>query len=54
MTLDQARKIISEIKKRYGIRFSEYQEKEQDGELNTIYFTIKFKIDPPERVNKIS
>lgn len=45
MTLDQARKIIEEIHDRYGIQFSETQEKRENGQIRTIYVTLKFKVD---------
>jgi hypothetical protein len=45
MTLDHARKIIEEIHERYGIRFSETQEKREDGKIRMIFVTLKFKID---------
>jgi len=46
MTLDQARKIIDEIHERYGIQFSEIQEKREEGQIRTIYVTLKFKLAP--------
>jgi len=49
MTLDQARKIIHDIHERYGIRFSEVQEKREEGQIKTIYVTLKFKVDPGEK-----
>ena len=45
MTLDQARKIIEEIHERYGIQFSETQENRENGQIRTIYVTLKFKLD---------
>ena len=50
MTLDQARKIIEEIHERYGIQFSETQEKRENGRIHTIYVTLKFKVDPAQIV----
>ena len=45
MTLEQARKIIEEIHERYGIQFSETQEKREDGKIRMVFVTLKFKID---------
>ena len=46
MTVQEARKIIEEIHERYGIQFSETQEKRENGRIHTIYVTLKFKVDP--------
>lgn len=50
MTLDQARKLrqeINELKRRYGITYSDFHEEERDGELRFVNITLKAKIDPP-------
>ena len=52
MTLDQARKIIEEIHERYGIQFSEVQEKRENGEIKTVYVTLKFRVDSGEKRSK--
>jgi hypothetical protein len=44
--VQEARKIIEEIHERYGIQFSEIQEKRENGQIRTIYVTLKFKVDP--------
>ena len=48
MTLDQAKKLyqeIKEIKKRYGVCYSDYHEEERDGEIKFVGVTLKIKID---------
>ena len=45
MTLQEARKIIEEIHERYGIQFSEVQEKRENGQIRTIYVTLKLRLD---------
>lgn len=45
MTLDQARKIIEEIHERYGIQFSETQEKRENGKIKMILVTLKFLVE---------
>ena len=45
MTLEQARKIIEEIHERYGIQFSETQEKRENGQIKTVYVTLKFRVE---------
>ena len=48
MTLEQAKKFyqeIKEIKKRYGITYSDYHEEECDGEIKLVNVTLKIKID---------
>lgn len=49
MKLEDARKIIDEIHERYGIRFSEVQEKREEGQIRTIYVTLKFRIEPEKK-----
>ncbi len=52
MTLDQARKLyheIREIKKRYGISYSDFHEEERDGEVRFVNVTLKLKIDPVKK-----
>jgi hypothetical protein len=53
MTLDQARKVyheIREIKKRYGISYSDFHEEEREGEVRFVNVTLKLKIDPEKKV----
>jgi len=45
VTLQEARKIIEEIHERYGIQFSEVQEKRENGQIRTIYVTLKLRLD---------
>lgn len=52
MTLDQARKFyqeIKEIKKRYGICYSDYHEVEKEGEIRLVNVTLKINIDAPKK-----
>ncbi len=52
MTLDQARKLhqeIKEIKKRYGISYSDYHEEEREGEVRFVNITLRAKIDPNKK-----
>ena len=48
MTLEEIRKNIIEIYERYGIQFSEIQEKRENGQIKTIYLTLKFRVDSPK------
>lgn len=48
MTLEQAKKFyqeIKEIKKRYGVSYSDYHEEESDGEIKFVNVTLKIKIE---------
>lgn len=48
MTLDQAKKFYQEIKdlkKRFGVCYSDYHEEERDGEVKFVNVTLKLKID---------
>jgi aspartyl/asparaginyl beta-hydroxylase (cupin superfamily) len=48
MTLEQAKKLyqeIKELKKRYGISYSEYHEEERDGEIRLVNVILKIRID---------
>ena len=45
MTVQEARKIIEEIHERYGIKFSETQEKREDGKIKMILVTLKFLVE---------
>jgi len=52
MTLDQARKFyqdIKDLKRRYGVSYSDYHEEERDGEIRFVNITVKAKIDPLPR-----
>ena len=44
MTLEEIRRIINEIHERYKIRFSEIQEKREDGHIKMILVTLKFMV----------
>jgi polyhydroxyalkanoate synthesis regulator phasin len=55
MTLEEAKKVIEEIHERYGIQFSETQEKRENGRIKTIYVTLKFRIEEKgERLRSIA
>ncbi len=45
MTLQEARKIIEEIHERYGIQFSEINEKRENGRIKMILVTLKFLVE---------
>ena len=48
MKLEEAKRLyqeIKEIKKRYGICYSDYHEEECDGEIKFVNVTLKIKID---------
>ena len=48
MKLEEAKRLyqeIKEIKKRYGICYSDYHEEERDGEIKFVNVTLKIKID---------
>ncbi len=56
MTLEEAKKFyheIKEIKRRYGVSYSDYHEEECDGEIRFVNITLRAKIDPEKkRVDK--
>jgi hypothetical protein len=66
LTLDHAKEFyreIRELKKRYGVSYSDYHEEERDGQVRFVNITVRAKIDPstpetvrragPEKPNKI-
>jgi len=49
MTIEEARifyQEIRQIKKRYGVSFSDYHEEECDGTIRFVNVTLRLKIDP--------
>ena len=52
LKLEQARKLhqeIKEIKRRYGISYSDYHEEECDGEVRFVNITLRAKIEPERK-----
>ena len=52
MTLDQAKEFyreIKDLKKRYGVSYSDYHEEERDGEVRFVNITLRAKIDPERK-----
>ena len=50
MTLQEIKRAISEIKKRYGITHSNYKEDEVDGEIKFVELNIRFKVKKEEKL----
>ncbi len=54
MTLDEAKQfyqVIKDLKKRYGISYSDYHEEECDGEIRFVNIVLKLKIERKKRVD---
>ncbi len=50
MTLHEAKEIVADIKKRYGITHFKCIEDGADGEVKFVDFNIRFKIDKEKKI----